>query len=151
MSLLFFIFWIRANLFCDFSDCRRQISKCFDIIRFVFLWMSVTKQHRIYMCVMYIVRLYAYIEQCTENLVIIMEQYISKDHQLNNVHCTVHLVILMEQYISKDHQLGTFDAKIEILYSTIYSMSKICSWPAQSFAIFTLVTTSPNRGTESCK
>ena len=36
MSRLFFIFWIRANLFRDFSGCRRPIFKCFDIIRFVF-------------------------------------------------------------------------------------------------------------------
>ena len=122
-----FLLLIKKRFLCDIlktqsfvlSHCGKHWAK---------LWMSVTKQHRIYMCVMYIVRLYAYIEQCT-----------------------VHLVIIMEQYISKDHQLGTFDAKIEILYSTIYSMSKICSWPAQSFAIFTLVTTSPNRGTESCK
>ena len=33
---LFFIFWIRANLFRDFSGCRRMIFKCFNIIRFVF-------------------------------------------------------------------------------------------------------------------
>ena len=33
---LFFIFWIRSNIFHDFSGCRRPIFKCFDIIRFVF-------------------------------------------------------------------------------------------------------------------
>ena len=34
MVRLFFIFWIRSNIFRDFSGCRRPIFKCFDIIRF---------------------------------------------------------------------------------------------------------------------
>ena len=33
---LFFIFWIRSNIFRNFSGCRHPIFKCFNIIRFVF-------------------------------------------------------------------------------------------------------------------
>ena len=36
MTRLFFIFWVRCNLFRDFSGSRRPIFKFFDIIRFVF-------------------------------------------------------------------------------------------------------------------
>ena len=32
---LFFIFWIRSNIFLNFLGCRRPIFKCFYIIRFV--------------------------------------------------------------------------------------------------------------------
>ena len=47
MSRLFFFFWIRANLFRDFSSCRRPIFTCFDIIRFVF---PLAFQRRILNC-----------------------------------------------------------------------------------------------------
>ena len=36
MARLFFIFWVRWNLFRDFSGSRRPIFKCFYIIRFAF-------------------------------------------------------------------------------------------------------------------
>ena len=36
MARLFFIFWIRSNIFRNFSGCRRPIFNCFYIIRFVF-------------------------------------------------------------------------------------------------------------------
>ena len=35
MVRLFFIFWIRSNIFLNFSGCRRPIFKCLYIIRFV--------------------------------------------------------------------------------------------------------------------
>ena len=34
---LFFTIWIRSNTFCNFSGFSRQIFKCDDIIRYVFL------------------------------------------------------------------------------------------------------------------
>ena len=37
IARLFFIIWVRWNLFCDFSGCRCPIFKCFYIIRFAFL------------------------------------------------------------------------------------------------------------------
>ena len=36
MVQLFFIFWIRSNIFRNYSGCMRPIFKCFDIISFVF-------------------------------------------------------------------------------------------------------------------
>ena len=47
MVRLFFIFWIRSNIFRHFSGCRRPIFKCFDIIRFVF---PLAFQRRILNC-----------------------------------------------------------------------------------------------------
>ena len=44
---LFFIFWIRSNIFRNFSGCRRPIFKCFDTIRFVF---PLAFQRRILNC-----------------------------------------------------------------------------------------------------
>ena len=39
---LFFIFWVRCNLLRDFSGSRRPIFKLYDIIRFVFPYLSNT-------------------------------------------------------------------------------------------------------------
>ena len=36
MARLFFVFWIRSNIFPDVSGCRRPIFNCFYIIRFYF-------------------------------------------------------------------------------------------------------------------
>ena len=36
IARLFFIIWVRWNLFCNFSGCRCPICKCFYIIRFAF-------------------------------------------------------------------------------------------------------------------
>ena len=47
MSRLFFIIWIRSNIFRYFSGCRSPIFKCFYIIRFVF---PLAFQHRIPNC-----------------------------------------------------------------------------------------------------
>ena len=47
IAWLFFIFWIRSNIFRDFSGSRRPIFNCFYIIRFVF---SLAFQRRIRNC-----------------------------------------------------------------------------------------------------
>ena len=47
MARLFFILWIRSNIFRDFSGCGCSIFKCYTIIRFVF---ALAFQRRILNC-----------------------------------------------------------------------------------------------------